>query len=120
MGCTPKLLFGPGLITATGGTYQNLFTSNSTAIFYIVKHIHVANNDASNIHTFYLCLTTVSGTDNTGWLFGLPVVASSTYDWYSPGLVIPQQVSSTIYYLNAAADVTNKLIITVEGEGGPV
>lgn len=113
MAGTIKKLAGPLLISvaSTAAAYQNIFNATSTAVYSILRHIHIANVDTAAAYTFCLNLDTSGGkTAGTELFTGVSIAAGSYFDWYGALKVVSTD------FLTGGASTANKLTITVEGE----
>jgi hypothetical protein len=103
-----KRLAGPVAMSATLTT--NIFNGSDSAIYSVVKHIHIANKTAGTV-TFSLWLgATGANTAGTELFTGYSVGANLTYDYYCN-----LKMLSTDFLVGGASAATS-LTIVVEGE----
>jgi hypothetical protein len=100
---TPTRLAGPSLLTASAATIYTVQGATTA----VVRHIHVANEDVAQ-----RTLTLSIGADAAGTrLFNaFPLAAGQHYDLFA---YIPMAATEIV---QASADVTNKLAITIGGD----
>lgn len=109
MARTPKRLFGPAQLTNAAATKYTVPSATKT----IVRHIHVQNPDAA-AHSYTISI----GSDAAGTRiydsFQIPAagtgVTDSTRDHF------PYYVLETTEIIQAFADVSAKLVMTIDGD----
>lgn len=100
---------GPSYLTNSAA---NVYNETSTALYTLIRHIHLANSGAAaNVVHLYVGATGGS-TGGTELLQDYSIAAGDVFDLYFPaGLKL---VSTD--FLTGFAGVTNEVIITVSGE----
>jgi hypothetical protein len=102
------LLCPPKLVTTS---IADCFAAPGTTIFYIVRHIHVANIDTVAQPVSVCLSTTGDQTAGTELLKGVSVPAASYIDLYGSWRIAPTKLLNAI-----TTGTTNKLVITISGE----
>ena len=107
MSGTLKRLAGPAYLSNSAA---DVLAAPASGTRYIVRHIHIANEDSS-ARTFSLFLGATGGSSGGTSLFPTKSIpANDVYDWYC----YLEMTSSD--YLSGLASVASKLVITVAGE----
>lgn len=108
---TLKKIAGPAYIASSA---TNIYSPPNSAVDTVIKHIRVANKDASTAYTYTLYVGatggSAGGTEITGLSESVPA-ASHVDQYFSPGL----RLAST-EFLSGIASSASKLVITVMGE----
>ena len=108
MAGTIKRLAGPLALTTTYTT--NVFNDTNANVFSVIRHIHIANKDAS-ARTFRLYLgATGANAAGTELWFDYSIAANSEFNWY--GLL---RMDSTDFLVGGAGTATT-LTITISGD----
>ncbi len=104
---TVKRIAGPAYIASSA---TDIFTPAASTIYTVIRHIHIANKDAS-ARTFSLYLGATGGSAAGTELFkDVSVGAGSYFDWYGT-----LRTGSTDF-LTGIASSANTLVITVMGD----
>lgn len=104
MAGTPARLFGPAQLTNAAATKITV----PAGLAYDLTHFHLENPPGSTATSFTISV----GADAAGTRIfdALALAAGATYDWYPNPLTL-----AAAEIIQAFADVTGKIVLTIEG-----